>query len=463
MKRQTREDFSLIGLGLLILTLATGTCPTKMPRKPTPRQTTVVTVTDVKGVPIEGATVSTGSISAVTNLGGIAALRDVEIKVNHYCVVASGYDSACVDSDRPSFLVQLTSTKHPVVRGRLRVEDGRIVYPDGSDFPWRGITGFQLNERMAHAPDQARQWMKDRHRQGFTIIRVLVALDGYFTLSEGEGLKALPLLFETAAQEDIYIQLVAVGDDNRKSLSQLYHRVEVSAQQCAAYDTCGAFEIANEAYGTARGLNSASSMKAAQSRIPASVGVVLWGAPSNDQWREFAQSPVFAAHLQRVDDPWRRVDGVRLLAGFRRPAVDNEPAGFAEQAVIPGNPNRRETRPAVALAQGALDTGYGVGSVFHCQAGLTTEPLGPVQTRAAEAFVLGATAWRWGRLQPYSGPLGRVSGAVASYGFWDGQRRGLVVALGTPPGDPSIETWGGWSAGRQLARVDDVVLIEVRR
>lgn len=64
------------------------------------------------------------------------------------------------------------------------------------------------------------------------------------------------------------------------------------------------------------------------------------------------------------------------------PVVHDEPIGFAEVEV----PNRRSTDPILAQCLMLTGRAYGAGATFHCEDGIFSRPLGPVQQTCARAF-----------------------------------------------------------------------------
>jgi hypothetical protein len=207
------------------------------------------------------------------------------------------------------------------------------------------------------------------------------------------------------------------------------------------------------------------------------------GAPNEDEPSDPAKGPQTwggtggsygTAHLDRGRDTWNQVRRVREIeacsAFAKMPVLNNEPIGAAE----PGTPGQRRTDPEFFFTLGALNRLFEVGGVFHSQSGLLAEPLGPVQTACAQAFVRGSRIW------PIDGPRLRymnsnvnggwsdspvqshnVNTCVRAYaGVADG--RGFVVALGLS-GDPQLRIGAGYREVGVLGEMPGVKVIEVTR
>jgi hypothetical protein len=70
------------------------------------------------------------------------------------------------------------------------------------------------------------------------------------------------------------------------------------------------------------------------------------------------------------------------------PVVMNEDIGFAEAP----SPNRRSTDPQVARVIALTAVAWGAGATFHCEDGIFSRPLGPIQRQCAAAFFKGLRA-----------------------------------------------------------------------
>ncbi len=206
-------------------------------------------------------------------------------------------------------------------------------------------------------------------------------------------------------------------------------------------------------------------------------GAVALGAAEDDESTGYAGGDFVAVHLDRGRDKWNQVRRVReclmVSETTGKPVLNQEPIG-ADEASIPG---KRESDPAFYFTLGALNRLFlGGNGVFHSQAGLMAERLGPNQRRCAEAYLAGVRVWPGAeRLQYFN--VGHAGSPIVSARFNEGDLRkdgctrsysglsgdsGINVTLGIS-GDPGLSWGNGWRAGAVLGEMPGVVVREVTR
>jgi len=171
-------------------------------------------------------------------------------------------------------------------------------------------------------------------------------------------------------------------------------------------------------------------------------------------------------HLDRSRDKWnmvRRVRELEWLSGeTQKPVVNWEPIGFGER----GEPGRRIADRDIALAFGVLSRIFTVPTIFHCESGLSSSPLGPVQSACAHDFITGTqvasddarlvfknATWHDSPVKSFD-----TTAAVRAYSGISGNT-GVLCVLGLI-GDPRLELQHGW---RIAGAVHDRSAIKVYR
>lgn len=188
-------------------------------------------------------------------------------------------------------------------------------------------------------------------------------------------------------------------------------------------------------------------------------GPACYGASTTDEATDYDGGDFAGPHLDRSRDRWNMVRRVRELHE-KHIAINQEPIGAdeVEQA------GKRLSDPAVFLCMGALNRLFlGGNGVFHSQAGLMAQPLGPVQRQCAQAFVTGTRLWPGAHRLTYQNS--NVNGGwhdspvqwhpvddiVRAYSGVDGQQA-LVVLVGAKPGaEGSVRLGEGWRIAAVLA------------
>lgn len=236
-------------------------------------------------------------------------------------------------------------------------------------------------------------------------------------------------------------------------------------------------EVANEPWHPTQG---GRLSRPAAGELLAVMGTTLpiaLGAAEDDESADYAHGDFVASHLSRSRDKWNQVRRVRELLAMSeqtgKPVLNQEPIG-ADEASIPG---KRESDPAFYFTLGALNRLFlGGNGVFHSQAGLMAERLGPNQRRCAEAYLRGVRVWPGAHRLQYlnvghsgspivsarfnDGDMSR-DGCTRSYSGLDGDS-GINVTLGISS-NPGLSWGNGWRQGEVLGEMTGVRVVRVVR
>lgn len=256
-----------------------------------------------------------------------------------------------------------SATVHPV---RLEVRGTAFATPDGTPFPWRGITAFRLAEMVAAGnDDEAAAYLDWAAANGVTVVRVLAMAQNLFQLSPEDGRRALPRLLEMAAGRGLQVEVVALADT-------AHFEVDLDEQVRAIGEIAGKHpnaivEIANEPFHRTQhpSLHESSTLIRLAKAVPEEV-LVAYGEYSD-------AAPVadyLTVHTPRGGEPWDHVlslaEGHGLVERHRRPVVSDEPIGAAPQL----RPGRRDNSPERFRAAAILTRMAGMHATFHYEGGL---------------------------------------------------------------------------------------------
>lgn len=208
------------------------------------------------------------------------------------------------------------------------------------------------------------------------------------------------------------------------------------------------------------------------------VGPVSYGADLDDESTRYAGGDYVSIHLDRGrDHRWNMVRRVREMLAVSeatgKPILSGEPIGADETE----QPGKRCAAPEVFFTLGALNRLFLGGSgVWHSQAGLMAERLGPNQRRCAEAYLAGVRVWPGAeRLQYFN--VGHQNSPIVSARFNEGDLRkegctrsysglsgdsGINVTLGIS-GDPGLSWGNDYWAGEVLGEMPGVRVTRVVR
>lgn len=356
----------------------------------------------------------------------------------------------------------------------------RLLAGDGAPFVYRGITAMGL---LALDPSEQEAWIADVTGIGFNVVRPLAMNHGWLDLPPEVGRARLPRLFELAGKYGAYVQIVALAGTKDRPRDFLDEQVKAVGVACAATDN-SLEEAANEPFHASQhpALYSPKTMASLRALVPSKV-LFTYGAPEKDEpldsatqvegfytdGRFMSGGDYNVIHIDRRSDPWDRLrrftEVAKVANATDNYTVDNEGKGYAEVPVTASG-NARETRPEVAFAQGALARGFGLGSTFHCEAGLLCVPLGPVQRACAEAFIAGTkivpddVSFAYANAKAADsavknasliGPSDSNAAMWRAFSFF-APGHNLVALVGLKVGsDPKIEWQNGWHAIGVLA------------
>jgi hypothetical protein len=281
-------------------------------------------------------------------------------------------------------------------RGQLRPGGRWLLYPDGSRFRWRGVTGFMLNEQVAGGREaEAEAFLKWATQTGFNVVRVLVMLPkGWFTdrdFTPEEGLAALPRTLELARGADMYLEVTVLA--NTASLpakADLGSYVERAGRICAAASNCALVEVANEFSRAAQraDVRDPGNLARLAARVPAGIPTAL-GATAASSASLVAAAPVITINVDGAGERWSRLGRMQALGEESertgRFVIDNGSIRADELE----QPGERDNLPDVFFAQGALSRVFEVGSNFHFENGLRAKVPGSIQQECADAFIAG--------------------------------------------------------------------------
>lgn len=265
----------------------------------------------------------------------------------------------------------------------LRI-DGRQFVTDAGLWSYRGFTDFSLAKRL-HDGEDIRQILRSRKALGANEVRVLMDLNfgpdwryepdpdtrddilhALLTICEREGLFVEPIFFGN--HEVGYYGNIAQHHERLFRLSDVCSGHKNAVPECwNEYDHGPAPADPNE-------LSQPSSLMISHGSGTADVD------PMPPFWTHSTFHPG-----RSVDWPRKMKSAMEFETASWKPCKVNEPMG-ADETPTPG---RRDTDPNNfydAAATAALLT---QGALFHSQAGLRSEALGPVQQECAEAFFRG--------------------------------------------------------------------------
>lgn len=464
--------------------------------RPHPETTTVIdadTDTRIAGAlgvlkPFDG----TGPYEATSDAAGrLQFIVDPESTGGAWLTIsAEGYQESTDDvelhlaaADLPAqHLHKLRPPVEPLAR--IRVE-GRELFAGDRGLVMRGITAFRLNDYIADGEeDKARDYIQKAKAAGFNFVRVLSTLCCWFTISTAEGQAALPHLLTIAAEEGIYVELVALAgtapDEGNVSPEQMRQHVQALGAICAQFTSCGLLEIANEnADGTQHDiLQNLTFLRELWRLIPTQVPVSCGSGPSDESVNYPGCGTYITLHGNRDRDMWnstRRTREFELVSSRAEQfVVDDEWTGCGEVA----QGGTRYNTPDPFYARAVLSRIFRVGATLHLQNGLHAiwpEP-GTVQSQCIVAFIEGT------RVLPevvrpvfenarssgspvddftFDNSFGEPNTAIRAYSGIHGDR-GITVAVGVT-GDPGIRWGSGWKPLSVISDRPGVRVLEIGR
>lgn len=330
----------------------------------------------------------------------------------------------------------------------------------------RGVTSFKLLYLYLHDRPAYERAVADVLAHGFNLVRVLTSCRGMFHLDAGQARQSLSGFLADLRARGLYVSVVALADT--ASWSGWREHAEQVARIIESHDNA-LYEWGNEIYHPTQDAlmhDVAWSQREFDRIAPRCVGTV--GPPANDE-DPVPAGDFLTRHLDRSRDKWnmvRRVRELEWLSGeTQKPVVNWEPIGFGER----DEPGRRVADRDIALAFGVLSRIFSVPTVFHCESGLSSSPLGPTQSICAQDFVAGTKFWPdAGRLifknaTWHDSPVKAfdTTAAVRVYSGVSGNS-GLTVVLGRSR-DPRIEWQHGWRVVQTIIDRPAIVIYRIQQ
>lgn len=375
---------------------------------------------------------------------------------------------------KPASLVAAVppSQSSPAARPGLTAlrADGRFFASEAGTFRPRFASALAL---LTKPPAVRAAVLDELAGLGFNGVRIFAGALTWAAQTPELARARLPEVLTEAAARGLYVMVVA-NTDSATGYDVVSHTRAVAAA-CAVVPSC-VLELANEVgHPTQSGMVNDPAQLRSLGRTVVPPGL-LWtiGAALGQDAAIDGRYPTEGggfntAHLARAGGRWQQVLRLREIATLGeatgRPVMSGEPIGAAEAAI----PGRRESDAGFFFAMGALCRGFELGCVWHSESGLRGEPLGPVQRRAAEAFVDGwraleaDTRWSFKDAGETDSPVAAVDGTrvVRAWSFVEG-RRGFTVLVGMT-GDPALRWADGWSERGEIPARPGVRVLGISR
>lgn len=269
---------------------------------------------------------------------------------------------------------------------QLRVRNTQFIQPDGTPFEWRGITAFRLLEFVAHGREaDADAYLAWAASKKLTVVRVLAMADGIFQLSPADGQHALPRLLEIAQRHKMHVEVVALTGTAVIKVD-MPRFVKAIGAICARYPNA-LLEIANEpGHPTqAAAVHDPTYLESLAQLVPKGVPVALGSVEYGDGFAKGAYVTWHAPRSGRGGWPAQIAQGAALVRRFKKPVVNDEPIGAADQAI----PGRRDNDPARFREGAAATRKAGLGATFHYDGGIQARPLTKVEMACLDAWLEG--------------------------------------------------------------------------
>jgi len=362
-----------------------------------------------------------------------------------------------------SFLLLTDASPRVVALPDLKAR-GRLIYASENPFPWIGVDGFLLGDRIAKNEDvdAVLAWYVARR---FRIVRVFAAMSivpeqrgrAPFMLTPDEVARVVAVL----SRRGIYA-CITVGDMQILMPDHDQQRAYLTSIASQVGETCnepfkngvdvvrmGRTGHRFQASGNYRLRDVVTNEKDKNGRIIVRQyldGVLDAVFNHSERKAEFVRTPHF---LEELWDGWNVVaesgphKGKRVIfEGVEAPGVEDEGTGFAE--VRKGD--SRSDSPEQAFDYAACAALFGPGATYHSDAGIDAVVPGPVQDACAQAFVAGLEAisvqapeWEYTRggtsacpIEHVDRSVDRARGALRTYVKYTGTFA-VVVALDPGP------------------------------
>ena len=253
----------------------------------------------------------------------------------------------------------------------LKVEGTRFLRADGREFEWRGITAFRLAELVAHGREaESISYLDWARSQKLTVVRVLLMATHLFTLSQADGLAALPKLLTLAAERQLHVEVVVLADTADAALD-LPAAVKAAGAVARAHPNA-VVEIANEPWHPTQTpfLHDPVNVARLAEAIPSEVPVALGSIERADGYAAGGRYATWHSPRSNAEEGWGHVlalaEGAVLPVRWRKPVISDEPIGAGEAY----QPGRRDNDPRRFAAAAVLTRLAGLGATFHYEGGL---------------------------------------------------------------------------------------------
>jgi hypothetical protein len=263
------------------------------------------------------------------------------------------------------------------------------VLPDGTPFPWRGITAFRLLEmEAAGRAKEVDAYLAWAASEQLNVVRVLAMAKHLFELPPARGLTHLDALLRRAASYRLFVEVVALADTGSYPIDPAMH-VERVVRVCRKHSNA-LLEIANEPYHPTQEnrIHDLAYLRELLRLVPPT----LPAASGASEAPALGDGAYVTAHFPRSSgaDGWGHVRDLKtgrdLLRAARKPVISDEPIGAGPRF----EPGRRDDNPERFRAAALASRLTGLGATFHYEGGLQArKPEG----RQLECFRAWQEAW----------------------------------------------------------------------
>jgi hypothetical protein len=275
--------------------------------------------------------------------------------------------------------------------GHLKISGTQFLTPAGAAFEWRGISAFRLVEFVAHGRESdADAYLTWAASKQINVVRVFAMADVLFKLSPADGLRALPRLLGMAQRRGLHVEVVGFADTATIEVDFPRH-LKAIADICARYPNA-LLEIANEPVHPtqAKVLHDAAYLKTLATLVPAGVPVALGAVEDSDGFPTGSYVTWHAPRSGKGGWPAQIAGGALLVHRFKKPVVNDEPMGAADEAV----PGRRDNVPDHFREAAIASRRAGLGATFHYEGGLHARLPSKTELACLDAWLAGLSAGR---------------------------------------------------------------------
>jgi len=343
------------------------------------------------------------------------------------------------------FTLKVKENPVPEFLEPIVISNKKFKTESNQPFQWRSITWFRLIHQVANGEDVS--YLAHLKELGFNSVRILSTAKVLFDLPPEKGREFLSTTLNVLESHGLYAEVVACVDTAKRSYDFKAHARAV-AITCELHSNAF-FEFANEPWHSVQDpelhdlehVTELARQATSGLNLPYSAGTPTTDEPNSDGSIPNPIGDYLTPHLDRGRPGWEQIRRVRELENLMQvsglPVVNNEPIGFDEQdGSVTGR--QRFNNPEYALGLGVLGRIFTIGTTFHCQAGLQCDPLGPIQEKCAEDFIIGNTIIPDDEYLTFKNatwvdsPVDSFEDCVRVYSGL-GPNKSIVCALGTQP------------------------------